>query len=150
MWFSNLVTMKWWSDLWLNEGFASWMEFFTVNNLYPEWNLWTQFLVDEQQIAFSLDSLENTHPIEVKIKHPDEIRTIFDSISYSKGASIIHMLHSYVGADNFRKGLQDYLKKYSYKNTETKDEKQDTVFKVKISLNGISAAVGSMVDAEIK
>jgi aminopeptidase N len=120
-WFGNLVTMKWWSDLWLNEGFASWMEFFTVNNLYPEWNLWTQFLVDEQQIAFSLDSLENTHPIEVKIKHPDEIRTIFDSISYSKGASIIHMLHSYVGADNFRKGLQDYLKKYSYKNTETKD-----------------------------
>jgi aminopeptidase N len=120
-WFGNLVTMKWWSDLWLNEGFASWMEYFAINSLYPEWNLWTQFLVDEQQVAFSLDSLENTHPIEVKIKHPDEIRTIFDNISYSKGASVIHMLHSFVGPDKFRQGLQNYLKKYSYRNTDTKD-----------------------------
>jgi len=120
-WFGNLVTMKWWTDLWLNEGFATWMEYFTINNIYPDWNVWTQFLVDEQQVALSSDSLENTHPIEVKINHPDEIRTIFDNISYAKGASIINMLHSYVGADNFRQGLQDYLKKYSYKNTDTKD-----------------------------
>ena len=120
-WFGNLVTMKWWTDLWLNEGFATWMEYFAINNLYPEWDLWEQFAVDVQQIAFSLDSLENTHPIEVIIKHPDEIRTIFDGISYDKGACVIQMLHSLVGAENFKLGLQDYLKKFSYKNTDTND-----------------------------
>ncbi len=120
-WFGNLVTMKWWTDLWLNEGFASWMEYFAINNLYPDWNLWVQFAVDEQQIALNLDSLSDTHPVEVVVKHPDEIRTIFDSISYSKGASIIHMLHEFVGPDKFRLGLQNYLKKYSYKNSTTND-----------------------------
>ena len=120
-WFGNLVTMKWWSDLWLNEGFATWMEYFAIDHLYPEWHLWEQFAVDVQQPAFSLDSLENTHPIEVKIKHPDEIRTIFDSISYEKGASVINMLHGFVGADNFKNGLHNYLKTNSYKNTVTND-----------------------------
>ncbi|HEY5268593.1 MAG TPA: M1 family metallopeptidase [Candidatus Saccharimonadales bacterium] len=120
-WFGNLVTMKWWTDLWLNEGFATWMEYFVIDNLFPDWGLWVQFAVEEQQIALNLDSLENTHPVEVKVNHPDEIRTIFDSISYSKGASVIHMLHRFVGPDNFRLGLQNYLKKYSYKNTDTKD-----------------------------
>jgi len=120
-WFGNLVTMKWWTDLWLNEGFATWMEYFAINNLFPDWGLWVQFAVDEQQLALNLDSLENTHPVEVIVKHPDEIRTIFDSISYSKGASVIHMLHKFVGPDNFKLGLQEYLKKYSYKNTDTKD-----------------------------
>jgi aminopeptidase N len=120
-WFGNLVTMRWWNDLWLNEGFASWMEFFAINYIYPDWDLWTQFVVDEQQLALSLDSLENTHPVEVPIKHPDEIRTIFDTISYSKGASIIHMLHQYVGPEKFKLGLRDYLTSYSYKNTSTKD-----------------------------
>ncbi|HUY52982.1 MAG TPA: M1 family metallopeptidase [Candidatus Dormibacteraeota bacterium] len=120
-WFGNLVTMKWWTDLWLNEGFATWMEYFAINDLFPDWNLWIQFIVDEQQIALNLDSLENTHPVEVRVKHPDEIRTIFDSISYSKGASVIHMLHEFVGPANFRLGLQNYLKKFSYKNTDTND-----------------------------
>ena len=120
-WFGNLVTMKWWSDLWLNEGFATWMEYFAIDHLYPEWHLWEQFAVDVQQPAFSLDSLENTHPIEVKIKHPDEIRTIFDSISYEKGASVINMLHGFVGADNFKNGLHNYLNTNSYKNTVTND-----------------------------
>ncbi len=120
-WFGNLVTMKWWTDLWLNEGFATWMEYFAIDHLFPDWGLWIQFIVDEQQVAFNLDSLENTHPIEVRVNHPDEIRTIFDSISYSKGASAIHMLHEFVGADSFRLGLQNYLKKYSYKNTDTND-----------------------------
>jgi aminopeptidase N len=120
-WFGNLVTMKWWTDLWLNEGFATWMEYFAIDSLFPDWGLWIQFIVDEQQIALNLDSLENTHPIEVKVNHPDEIRTIFDSISYSKGASVIHMLYKFVGPDNFRLGLHNYLKKFSYKNTDTND-----------------------------
>ncbi|MDZ7786169.1 MAG: M1 family metallopeptidase [Candidatus Saccharibacteria bacterium] len=120
-WFGNLVTMRWWTDLWLNEGFASWIEFLAVDHIFPEWNVWTQFLVDEQQQALKLDALEHTHPVEVPIKHPDEIRSIFDTISYSKGASVIHMLQDYLGAEAFRAGLKHYLKKHEYGNTDTVD-----------------------------
>jgi aminopeptidase N len=120
-WFGNLVTMRWWTDLWLNEGFASWIEYLAVDHLFPEWQMWTQFAVDEQQRAFKLDALEHTHPIEVPVHHPDEIRTIFDTISYSKGASVIHMLHEYLGADSFRDGLRHYLAKNAYGNTDTVD-----------------------------
>jgi puromycin-sensitive aminopeptidase len=120
-WFGNLVTMKWWNDLWLNEGFASWIEHLAVNHIFPEWHIWTQFTVDETMPALKLDALDNTHPIEAVIKHPDEIRTIFDLISYNKGASIIHMLNKYLGDDNFRDGLRLYLKRHAYKNTVTDD-----------------------------
>jgi len=120
-WFGNLVTMKWWNDLWLNEGFASWIEYLATDHLFPDWEMWTQFIVDEQEVALRLDSLSNTHPIDVPIKHPDEIRSIFDSISYSKGSSIIHMLYHYIGADDFQSGLRYYLKQHSYKNTTTGD-----------------------------
>lgn len=120
-WFGNLVTMRWWTDLWLNEGFASWIEFLAVDELFPKWKMWTQFIIDEQQQALKLDALEHTHPVEVTVKHPDEIRTIFDAISYSKGASIIHMLYSYLGPDDFRTGLRYYLEKHSYNNTDTSD-----------------------------
>ncbi len=120
-WFGNLVTMRWWTDLWLNEGFASWVEYLAVDKLFPDWEMWTQFIVDEQQPALKLDALDNTHPIEVPIKHPDEIRSIFDAISYNKGASVIHMLHGYLGAEAFRDGLRHYLTTHAYKNTDTTD-----------------------------
>ncbi len=120
-WFGNLVTMRWWTDLWLNEGFASWMEYLAIDKLFPEWQLWTQFIVDEQQQALKLDALEHTHPIEVTVNHPDEIRTIFDAISYSKGASVIHMLHNYLGPEAFQAGLRYYLKQHEYSNTDTID-----------------------------
>lgn len=120
-WFGNLVTMRWWTDLWLNEGFASWIEYLATDYNFPEWNMWTQFIVDEQQGALKLDSLENTHPIEAPIHHPDEIRTIFDAISYSKGSSVIHMLYQHLGADAFRDGLRHYLKQHQYGNTDTVD-----------------------------
>lgn len=120
-WFGNLVTMRWWTDLWLNEGFASWFEYLAVDKLFPNWKMWTQFIVDEQQPALRLDSLEHTHPVEVSIGHPDEIRTIFDNISYGKGASVIHMLYHYLGADDFQGGLRYYLKTHAYKNTDTAD-----------------------------
>lgn len=120
-WFGNLVTMRWWTDLWLNEGFASWIEYLAIDKLFPDWHLWTQFIVDEQQQALKLDALANTHPIEVTVNHPDEIRTIFDTISYGKGASAIHMLHNYLGAEAFRAGLRYYLKEHEYGNTDTVD-----------------------------
>lgn len=120
-WFGNLVTMRWWTDLWLNEGFASWIEYLATDHNFPEWHMWTQFVVDEQQQALKLDALENTHPIEVTINHPDEIRTIFDAISYAKGSSVIHMLEQFLGANTFRDGLRLYLKKHAYGNTDTVD-----------------------------
>lgn len=120
-WFGNLVTMKWWDDLWLNEGFASWIEFLAIDNLFPKWNMWTHFLVTEQLAALRLDGLKNTHPVQAHINHPADIRTNFDSISYAKGASVIHMLHGYLGENYFRKGLVHYLKKHSYSNTQTDD-----------------------------
>jgi aminopeptidase N len=120
-WFGNLVTMRWWTDLWLNESFASWMSWLAVDQLFPDWKVWTQFIVDEQGLALKLDALEHTHPIEVEVRHPDEIRTIFDAISYEKGASALLMLHDYLGADNFRDGLRVYLKKHAYGNTDTLD-----------------------------
>ncbi|MCA9348368.1 M1 family metallopeptidase [Candidatus Saccharibacteria bacterium] len=120
-WFGNLVTMKWWTDLWLNEGFASWIEYLAIDHIFPEWNMWTQFIADEQQPALKLDSINNTHAIEVEINHPDEIRTVFDTISYNKGASVIHMLYGYLGAKDFRNGLRAYLKKHAYSNTVTND-----------------------------
>lgn len=120
-WFGNLVTMRWWTDLWLNESFASWMSWLAVDHLFPEWKVWTQFIVDEQGLALKLDALENTHPIEVEVRHPDEIRTIFDAISYEKGASVLLMLHNYLGPEAFRDGLRVYLKRHAYGNTDTVD-----------------------------
>jgi puromycin-sensitive aminopeptidase len=120
-WFGNLVTMRWWTDLWLNESFASWMSWLAIDHLFPDWKVWTQFIVDEQGLALKLDALEHTHPIEVEVRHPDEIRTIFDAISYEKGASVLLMLHDYLGPDDFRDGLRLYLKRHAYGNTDTVD-----------------------------
>lgn len=120
-WFGNLVTMKWWTDLWLNEGFASFMEYLAVDKLFPDWRVWTQFVYTEQARALALDGLENTHPIEIPVHHPGEISEIFDAVSYSKGASVIRMIESFVGEENFRKGLILYLTTNKYANAETKD-----------------------------
>ncbi len=118
-WFGNLVTMEWWTHLWLNEGFASYIEYLTVDKLFPKWDIWTQFSTNDLGAALRLDGLKNTHPIEVVVHHPDEIGEIFDEISYSKGASVIRMLADYLGEKDFRDGLRHYLKKHSYQNTET-------------------------------
>uniref|UniRef100_A0A6G1SDN0 Aminopeptidase n=1 Tax=Aceria tosichella TaxID=561515 RepID=A0A6G1SDN0_9ACAR len=120
-WFGNLVTMEWWTHLWLNEGFASFMEYLCVDHIFPEWEMWSQFLTDDYSPAMSLDSLHNSHPIEVPVNHPSEIDEIFDAISYSKGAAVIRMLYNYIGDDNFRKGMKDYLTKFEYKNAVTED-----------------------------
>jgi len=120
-WFGNLVTMGWWTDLWLNEGFASWVEYLAVDQLFPEWNMWTQFVTDDYAHARDLDALDNTHPVEVEVHHPREVDEIFDAISYQKGASVIRMLHEYLGEADFKKGLHNYLVKHSYANAATAD-----------------------------
>lgn len=83
-WFGNLVTMKWWNDLWLNEGFASYLEYLGVDNLFPEWKMMEQFILDKTQPALALDALSSSHPISVAVHDPAEIEAIFDTISYSK------------------------------------------------------------------
>lgn len=120
-WFGNLVTMEWWTHLWLNEGFATFMEYLCIHKLFPEFDIWSQFVTDTYIRALELDALKNSHPIEVPVGHPSEIDEIFDDISYNKGASVIRMLHQYIGDDDFRKGMQSYLTKHQYGNTETED-----------------------------
>jgi aminopeptidase 2 len=113
--------MDWWSELWLNEGFATWVGWLAVDHLFPEWDIWTKFLNEEQLRGLSLDALRSSHPIEVDVMHPSEITQIFDIISYSKGASLIRMLSSWMGEDVFLKGIRSYLKKHQYSNAKTID-----------------------------
>jgi len=116
MWFGDLVTFKWWNDLWLNESFATFMEYKAINSAFPQWRLWEDFLKDETTSAMARDSLRSTHPIEVDVKSPDEIEQIFDEISYSKGANIIRMIEEYLGAEVFRKGISHYLQRFKFTN----------------------------------
>jgi len=120
-WFGNLVTMSWWSGLWLNEGFATWVGWMAVDHFFPEWNVWHTFYLDEFLRAQQLDSLKNSHPIEVDIKKASQVDEIFDAISYSKGACIIAMLVNYLSEEIFQKGIIKYLKKYKYSNARTID-----------------------------
>ncbi len=116
-WFGNLVTMEWWTYLWLNESFATYMASVALDQLFPQWHIWTKFVLSDQTRGLLLDSLPSTHPIEVEVEHPNQISQIFDDISYRKGASVLRMLTNYIGENNFRDGLRLYLKKHSYKNT---------------------------------
>ena len=120
-WFGNLVTMKWWNDLWLNESFATFMATKFVDMLHPEWDMWEQFVGDAVSKAMSLDALRTTHPIDVDVKGPAEIREIFDAISYDKGGSILLMIEDYVGEAAFRRGLQRYLSNHAYGNATGSD-----------------------------
>lgn len=134
-WFGNLVTMHWWTDLWLNEGFASYMENFATDKLFPEWQIWDQYIADRFAVALRLDALANSHPIEIEVHHPNEISEIFDMVSYAKGSVVIRMLAEFLGADKFREGLRHYLRKHAYGNTITDDlwKSFETVSKKPIS-----------------
>lgn len=116
-WFGNLVTMHHWDNLFLNEGFARFMECYAVDHIFPDWNIWGTFATEVYGQAQILDGLETSHSVQVKVNSLDEVNEIFDLISYAKGASLIRMLHNLLGAEKFRKGLHNYLTKYSYRNT---------------------------------
>eukprot|EP01118_Nematostelium_gracile_P010490 TRINITY_DN3620_c0_g1_i1.p1 TRINITY_DN3620_c0_g1~~TRINITY_DN3620_c0_g1_i1.p1 ORF type:complete len:583 (-),score=211.21 TRINITY_DN3620_c0_g1_i1:74-1822(-) len=120
-WFGNLVTMEWWKELWLNEGFATFMGMQATDHLFPEWDIWSKFVVDYWKAASDLDSLESSHPIEVEVSSSAQIDEIFDNISYAKGACVIRMLTAKIGEANFRKGLTNYLNKHKYSNAVTTD-----------------------------
>ena len=120
-WFGNLVTMDFWDGLWLNEGFATWMSWYSCNEFYPEWKVWEGYVTDNLQSALSMDSLRSSHPIEVPVKRADEINQIFDAISYAKGSCVLRMISKYLGEDVFMEGIRRYLKKHAYGNTQTTD-----------------------------
>ncbi|KAL4870169.1 hypothetical protein BDV12DRAFT_62326 [Aspergillus spectabilis] len=120
-WFGNLVTMEWWDELWLNEGFATWVGWLAVDHFYPEWNIWSQFVAEGVQQAFQLDSLRASHPIQVPVKNALEVDQIFDHISYLKGSSVIRMLSTHLGRETFLRGVAQYLKAHAYGNATTND-----------------------------
>ncbi len=121
-WFGNLVTMKWWNNLWLNESFANLMEYIAVDALHPEWNIWLDYSSSESIMAFRRDAIDGVQAVQTEVNHPDEISTLFDgAIVYAKGGRLLRMLQSYIGHEAFRAGLQTYFKKYAYQNTEGDD-----------------------------
>ncbi|KAJ2439422.1 Aminopeptidase 2 mitochondrial [Coemansia sp. RSA 2440] len=120
-WFGNLVTMAWWDDLWLNEGFATWIGIYMTDQLYPEWRRWDHFVIEDRQAALSADSLRSSHPIQVTIKGSADIDQVFDSITYYKGCSLIRMLSAHLGIDVFMAGVRAYLAKHAYSTATTSD-----------------------------
>src|SRR5215510_9210316 len=119
-WFGDLVTMKWWDNIWLNEGFANWMEKKPMQDLHPEWNAVLETVKDTNN-ALQIDALRNTHPIRARAETPDEINELFDFISYDKGAAVLRMIESYVSPEVFRRGVNSYLRKFQYSNATAED-----------------------------
>lgn len=121
-WFGNLVTMKWWNDLWLNESFANMMEYVAIDALEPSWNVWLDHATSEVVGALRRDSLDGVQPIQTEVHHPDEISTIFDpSIVYAKGGRLLRMLQAYIGDDAMKQGLKHYFETHQYTNTSADD-----------------------------
>ncbi|KAH6669607.1 hypothetical protein VD0002_g4586 [Verticillium dahliae] len=118
-WFGNLVTMDWWDELWLNEGFATWVGWLATDHLHPEWQVWPQFINEGMEMAFKLDSIRASHAIHVPVKDALDVNQIFDHISYLKGCSAIRMLANHLGVETFLKGVSNYLKKHQYGNAKT-------------------------------
>ncbi len=121
MWFGDLVTMRWWNDLWLNESFATFMECKIADKLFPDWNFFDDFVQQQTSVAMHNDSIKSTHPIDEKVNAPEEISEIFDEISYGKGASVLRMIEAWIGEGAFRKGVSSYLDENKFKNAEGRD-----------------------------
>ena len=119
-WFGDLVTMAWWDDLWLNEGFASWMSTKATTKLHPEWQP-ELGLVEGRESAIGLDSVATTHPVVQRISTVEQISQAFDSITYRKGEAVITMLEDYVGEDAWRRGVQAYVREHRLRNTQSDD-----------------------------
>jgi aminopeptidase N len=119
-WFGDLVTMRWWDDLWLNEGFATWMEKRPLAAAKPEWKMEVQEVQDTQK-AMDLDSLASTRAIHTKVETPDEVEGSFDAIAYEKGAAVMRMIEGYLGAETFRKGVNAYVEQHAYGNATSED-----------------------------
>jgi puromycin-sensitive aminopeptidase len=120
MWFGDLVTMRWWNGIWLNEAFATFMEVAACDAYRPDWERWTAFGV-ERSGAFDTDSLASTRPVEFEVRSPADCEGMFDVLTYQKGGALLRMLEQYLGGERFRQGVSHYLAVHSYANTETND-----------------------------
>jgi len=121
MWFGDLVTMKWWEDLWLNESFAEWASYMATSEATQYTTAWTEFNALRKNWAYRQDQLSTTHPIATEMKDLEDVKTNFDGISYAKGASVLQQLVEHVGRENFIKGLRIYFTKHAFKNTTLND-----------------------------
>ena len=119
-WFGNLVTMQWWDDLWLNEAFATWMAYKIVDQWRPAWRMWDDF-AQGKAAALHLDAMASTHPIQAVVNNADEASENFDLITYEKGGAMLRMIEGYLGADKFRDGIRDYMKRHAWGNTVAND-----------------------------
>jgi len=120
MWFGDLVTMRWWNGIWLNEAFATFMELVAVDAYRPDWERWSQFL-RTRSLAFEIDALQSTRAIEFEVRSPDEASGMFETLTYTKGAAVLRMLEQYLGPERFRDGIRRYLDQHRFGNTETHD-----------------------------
>ena len=120
MWFGDLVTMEWWNGIWLNEAFATFMATMASDNFNRDWGRWNQFSL-ERSMAFDVDSLKNTRPIEIEVNSPVDAEGMFDLLTYEKGGSVLRMLEQFLGEEEFQDGISYYLNKHKYANTETND-----------------------------
>ena len=120
MWFGNLVTMRWWDDLWLNEAFAEWMAHKSVHAIVPSYRIWDDSAEDKSRALFD-DALQSTHPIYTAVATPEEALEMFDSITYQKGCAVMRMLENFLGEENFRSGLRAYMKEFQWRNAAGAD-----------------------------
>jgi len=120
-WFGNLVTMRWWEGIWLNEAFASFMEMKATDARRPEWKRWLTFGAVERPWAMEVDHLTTTRPVEFEVRSPEEADQMFDALTYGKGSSVLRMIEQFIGEDAFREGVGNYLRRHSYGNTVTAD-----------------------------
>ncbi|HZQ37648.1 MAG TPA: M1 family metallopeptidase [Dehalococcoidia bacterium] len=120
MWFGDLVTMQWWNGLWLKEAFATFMEMLAVDDFRPDWEIWTSFAISRAG-AMLIDGLRSTRPIEYPVVSPDDAQGMYDVLTYEKGAAVLRMLQQYLGPENFRRGINNYLNKHKWANAETTD-----------------------------
>ncbi|KZC09844.1 Glutamyl aminopeptidase [Dufourea novaeangliae] len=141
MWFGNLVTMSWWNDLWLNEGFASFMQYKSADEVLPHWGWMDLFITEQMHTVFVTDAKLSSHPIVQTVNNPDEITAIFDEISYKKGSSLIRMMEHFIKPDVFYFGIRTYLIKYTYGNAETAD-----LFKILESVSPDKLNVTAIMD----
>jgi len=120
MWFGDLVTMRWWNGIWLNEAFATFMSMLAVDAYRPDWGIWNDF-IRQRTSALEVDALETTRPIEYEVRSPDDASGMFDTLTYVKGGAVLRMLEQWLGPERFRDGIRRYLGKHAYANTETHD-----------------------------
>ena len=147
MWFGDLVTMKWWNGIWLNEAFATFMEIAACDAFAPDWRRWIDFGL-ERSVAFETDSLHSTRPVEFEVRSPADADAMFDVLTYQKGGALLRMLEQYLGPERFRAGVSHYLAVHSYANTETSDL-WDAIEHVVISDGGERVPVRRLMDSWI-